>query len=189
MPNNTINSIMTRYSCRAFTDQLPSDKDLQTITKAALASPSGMNRQLWRVIVVKNKAFIEEMEAEGMKNLASLPDKSAYERIMGRGGKLFYHAPCMIVVPIKEAEPKGAALFDCGIVSQNIALAATSLRIDSLICGLAAFSFAGDKGTTFKERLGFPEGYEIGIAVLLGYAANPGGKPHALDMDKLSFVE
>lgn len=189
MSNNTIDSIMTRYSCRAFKDELPSDEDLQTIAKAALASPSGMNRQLWRVVVVKNKALIEEMDAEGMKILASFPDQSAYERIMSRGGKLFYNAPCMIVVPIKEAVPKGAELFDCGIMSENIALAATSLGIDSLICGFATFSFAGDKGAYFKKRLKFPEGYEIGIAVLLGYAANPGGKPHELDMDKLSFVE
>lgn len=187
MPNNTINSIMTRYSCRAFTDKSPSDEDLQTIAKAALASPSGMNRQPWRIVVVKNKALIEEMEAEGLRVLAAFRDKSAYERIMGRGGKLFYNAPCMIVVPIKEDDSKD--LFDCGIVSENIALAATALGIDSLICGLAAFSFVGDKGETFKDRLGFPEGYGIGIAVLLGYAVNPGGKPHELDMSKLSFVE
>ena len=189
MPNNTINSIMTRYSCRAFTAKLPPDEDLHTIGRAALASPSGMNRQLWRVVVVKNKELIEEMDAEGMKILVSFPDKSIYERILGRGGKLYYNAPCMIVVPIKESVPNGAELFDCGIVSENIALAATSLGIDSLICGLAAFSFAGDKGANFKERLGFPDGYALGIAVLLGYAANPGGKPHELDMDKLSFVE
>lgn len=80
------------------------------------------------------------MDEEGVKSLASFPDKSAYDRIMSRGGKLYYNAPCMIVIPIKEAVPKGAH---------------------------------------FKERLGFPE----------GYAENPGGKPHELDMDKLSFVE
>ncbi len=90
------------------------------------------------------------MGEEGVKSLASFPDKSAYDRIMSRGGKLYYNAPCMIVIPIKEAVPKGAH---------------------------------------FKERLGFPEGYEIDIAVLLGFAENPGGKPHELDMDKLSFVE
>jgi hypothetical protein len=118
-----------------------------------------------------------------------MPDKSMYERIMSRGGKLYYDAPCMIVVPIAKAEPAGAELFDCGIVSENIALAATSLGVDNLICGLAAFSFVGEKGTEFKQRLGFPEGYEIGIAVLLGHAANPGGKPHEPDMSKISIIE
>jgi hypothetical protein len=64
----------------------------------------------------------------------------------------------------------------------------TSLAIDNLICGLAAFAFAGVKGAQFKKRLGFPEGYEIGMAVLLGYAANPGGQPHELDLSKISFI-
>ena len=48
---NTIEAIKTRYSCRAFSDKTPSNEDLQTIAEAALAAPSGINRQLWRVIV------------------------------------------------------------------------------------------------------------------------------------------
>ncbi|MCL2670319.1 MAG: nitroreductase family protein, partial [Syntrophaceae bacterium] len=126
---------------------------------------------------------------EGMKNLYALPDRNIYKRIISRGGKLYYDAPCMIVVPIAKTEPGGTELFDCGIVSENVALAATSLGIDNLICGLIAFSFAGDRGEEFKQRLGFPDGYEIGIAVLLGYAANPGGKPHEPDWDKITVIE
>ena len=186
---STIEAIRTRYSCRAFSDRMPSDADLQTIAGAAVAAPSGMNRQLWRVIVVKNKQLLADLERAGMENLAALPDKGIFDRIMSRGGKLYYNAPCMVVVPIAKAEPGGAELFDCGIVSENIALAATSLGIDNLICGLAAFSFAGDKGAEFNRRLGFPEGYEIGIAVLLGYAENPGGKPHEPDLSKITVIE
>jgi len=186
---NTIEAINTRYSCREFSDRMPPDEALALIAKAAIAAPSGMNRQLWRVIVVKNKELLSELEAEGMKNLADFPDKSAYERIMARGGKIYYNAPCHVIVPIAGTQPAGAELFDCGIVAENIALAATSLGIDSLICGLSAFSFAGARGEEFKRRLGFPEGYEIGIAVLLGYAAVPGGKPHEPDLDKISWIE
>lgn len=189
MSLDTIQAICTRYSCRAFSDKLPSDEDLQTIAEAAIASPSGMNRQLWRVIVVKNRDLMNDLEEEGIKNLAAFPDKSTYERIMSRGGKVYYNAPVMVVVPIAKTEPSGAEFFDCGIVSENIALAATALGIGSLICGLAAFSFAGDRGKEFKQRLCFPDGYEIGIAVLLGYAENPGGKPHKPDFSKISFIE
>jgi nitroreductase len=186
---DAITAIHARYSCRAFSDRTPSDEALGIIAKAAIAAPSGMNRQFWRVIVVKNKQMLADLEAEGMKNLAALPDTTMYERIMSRSGKLYYNAPCMIVVPIAKADPAGAELFDCGIVSENIAIAATALGIDSLICGLSVFSFVGDRGAEFKERLGFPEGYDIGIAVLLGYAENPGGKPHELDTSKISWVE
>ncbi|MDR2657027.1 MAG: nitroreductase family protein [Oscillospiraceae bacterium] len=185
----TFQAILTRYSCRQFTDQLPSERDLAIIALAAAASPSGMNRQLWRVIIVTNPQLIADMEAEGMKNLAAFPDKSAYDRIMSRGGKLYYNAPCMIVVPIKTSNPPGGEYFDCGIVSENIAIAATGQGVNSLICGLAAFSFNGERGEEFKQRLGFPEGYEIGIAVLLGYAAEPGGKPHEPDLTKISQIK
>jgi nitroreductase len=186
---NTIDAILKRYSCRAFTDKKLSREDIETIALAAVASPSGMNRQHWRIAAVTNPELLAELEAEGMKQLVDLPDKALYERILSRGGKLYYNTPCMFIVPVKAAEPNTAELFDCGIVSENIALAATSLGIDSLICGLAAFSFAGDKKDYFKEKLGFPEGYDIGIAVLLGYAAVPGGKPHEPDLGKISYIE
>ncbi|MDR3277592.1 MAG: nitroreductase family protein [Oscillospiraceae bacterium] len=185
MPLDTIRAIRTRYSCRAFTDQIPSREDLNTIAEAAAAAPSGGNRQLWRVIVVKQKQLLGELESEGMKILAALPDKSLYERIQSRGGKLYYNAPCQIVIPII----KDGSAIDCGIVAENIALAAASLGIDSLICGLASFSYAGEKGAAFKKQLGFPEGYELGIAVLLGYAEKPGGEPHEPDLNKILWIE
>ena len=43
-----------------------------------------MNRQPWRVIVVKDKELIQDMEAEGLSNLANMEDKSTYHRIMER---------------------------------------------------------------------------------------------------------
>ena len=189
MPLDAISAIHARYSCRGFSGRMPPDEDLRAIAKAAAAAPSGMNRQLWRVIVVKNKELLADLEDEGMKNLAAIPDKSMHERIMSRGGKLYYGAPSMVVIPIGKSEPEGAELFDCGIIAENVALAAASLGIDSLICGLAAMSFAGSKGDEFKRRLAFPVGYEIGIAVLLGYAQSPGGKPHEPDIGKISFID
>lgn len=52
------------------------------------------------VIVLKDKELIQDIEAEGMSYLASMEDESTNNRIMERGGRLFYGAPCMIVVPI-----------------------------------------------------------------------------------------
>ena len=36
---NTIEATKTRYSCRAFSDKMPSDEQLQIIAEAAVASP------------------------------------------------------------------------------------------------------------------------------------------------------
>ena len=53
--NDTLKTITKRYSCRSFTDKMPSNDDLAAITNAGLFAPSGMNRQNWQIIVVKNK--------------------------------------------------------------------------------------------------------------------------------------
>lgn len=189
MSLNTIEAIHRRYSCRAYTDRMPSDEDLKLIAEAAVSAPSAMNRQLWRVIVVKNRDIVGELEAEGMKNLAALPDRSAYDRVMSRGGKVYYNAPSMMIIPIEKEAAAGYELIDCGIVAENIALSAASLGIDNVICGLGTFSFSGEKGEEFKRRLHFPDGYDFGLCVLLGYAENAGGKPHEPDLSKIIIIE
>jgi nitroreductase len=181
--NETLRLIEARYSCRAYTDELPTKAELEAIAKAAVAAPSAMNRQGWRVIVVTNRQLIDEMEAEAMRVLAEADDKSAYERIMSRGGTMFYHAPCMIMVAIeKDTE------LDCGILCENIALAAASLGIQSVICGMAGIPFSTDKGASFEKQLGFPEGYKFGMAVLLGHEVAP-GKAHEPDLAKISYID
>ncbi len=186
--NETLEVIAERYSCRDFKDEMPSDELLRSIAQAAIQAPSGMNRQAWRVIVVKDKELTRDMEAEGMSFLSNMEDKTAYNRIMERNGQLFYGAPCMIVVPI-DPEQYGPALIDCGILCQNIVLAATSLGIANVMCGYAGLAFAsGLRAEEFSRRLGFPEGYAFGCSVLLGYA-NTKRPPHIPDESKISFVE
>lgn len=182
--NETLKVIANRYSCRDYMNEMPSDKIIQAIADAAIQAPSGMNRQAWRVIVVKNKELMQDLEAEGLSYLESLEDKSTFQRIMDRGGRLFYGAPCMIVVPIDSQQ----SMIDCGIVCQNIALAATSLGLGSVICGLTGTAFANGRRTEeFSKRLGFPDGFMFGCSVLLGYAKTS-KVPHDPDKDKILII-
>ncbi len=181
--NETLRTIAQRFSCRAYDGRLPEKEKLDAIALAAVQSPSAMNRQPWQVIVITNKPFIEEMDAEGMRILAEAEDKSAYERFMGRGGNLYYNAPCMFLI----LKQPGTDM-DSGIVSANISLAAASLRLGSVICGMAAIPFNGPKGAFFKQKAGFPGGWEFGIAVLVG-CAKSSGTPHEPDTSKIRFVE
>lgn len=185
---DTLRSCAVRYSCRDFLDKCPSDADLRAIARAGTQSPSGMNRQNWQIIVIKNKSLIDEMDASGMEILSKMPDKTMFDRIKSRGGKLFYNAPCMVLIAIKAAHPQGAELIDLGIVAENISLSATSLGIDNCHCGFAVFPFAGDKANDFKKRLKFPKDYDCGMGVLLGYAKTS-GKPHTPNNDKITFIE
>lgn len=185
--NETLSTIQTRYSCRSFTGIAPTEEQLDAILKAATQAPSSVNRQRWQIIAVRNQSLISQIEAEGIAALANLSDKSMFERIRERGGKLFYNAPCVVFIAIDSVDPVGTAL-DCGIVCQNITLAAQSLGLGSCICGLARFAFSGDKNAYFKEKLHFPTGYEFGMAILLGEAAAP-ASPHEPNMQKTTVIK
>jgi nitroreductase len=186
--NETLKVIAQRYSCRDYKNDMPADDILQAITQAAIQAPSGMNRQPWRVILVKDRAVMQEIESEALSYLANMDDKSAYNRIMERGGRLFYGAPCMIIVPIEKAQ-YNSSLIDCGILCQNIALAAASLGLASVICGLTQMAFVdGTNSENLMKRLGFPEGYVFGCSVLLGYA-NSTKAPHDPDKNKIIIIE
>lgn len=180
--NETLKTISERYSCRSYTGDLPSKGKLEAIALAAVQSPSAVNRQPWQIVVITDKTFIEEMDAAGIQVLASAEDTSFYERIMSRGGKLLYDAPCMYMI----LKQKGTEM-DCGIVAQNIALAATSLELGSVIAALPGLVFDGPKSDYFKEKIAFPEGYEFGICVLVGVATEA-GTPHAIDSSKVRFM-
>ena len=181
--NETLKTITQRYSCRAYTNQIPERDKLEAIAAAAVQSPSGMNNQPWQIVVITNKSFIDEMDADAMKTLAEAEDKTTYQRFMDRGGKLYYNAPCMFLILKKP----GADL-DTGIVSENIALAAESLGLGNVICGMAGIAFNGENSKIFKKKAGFSEGWEFGMAVLVGYAETT-GTPHEPDMSKIRFID
>ena len=180
--NDTLNCIAKRYSCRDFADTPLTDGEITTIIEAALAAPSAMNRQPWHIIVVRDKAIIDELDAEGIRILGAAEDKSAYERMMSRGGKMLYNAPCMLI--ILSDGSKWAAL-DSGILCQNAVLAAQSIGLASCIVGMAAIPLSGPRADEFKKRLEFPEGYEFTVGVLFGTAIS-GKEPHELDRSKVT---
>ena len=82
-----------------------------------------------------------------MRILAESEDKSTYQRFMDRGGTLFYNAPCMFLILKKEGTD-----LDTGIVCQNISLAATSLGLDNVICGMARIPFNGQRVMSLKKK-------------------------------------
>ena len=71
--------------------------------------------------------------------------------------------------------------------AENIALAASSLGLGNVICGMAGMVFSTDNGEKFKTQI-IPAGYEFGVAVLVGEAVNPEGTPHVPDMDKIVYL-
>lgn len=186
--NETLQDIQNRFSCRCFLPQMPEADKIQAIAEAACQAPSSMNFQPWRVVVVRNAGLLAELDAESMKVIADMPNQSTFKRMQKRGGTVLYGAPCVVFVPIDASKPPAGAALDCGIVCQNITLAAQALGLGSCICGLVKLAFTREKAAYFKEKLCFPAGYEVGMAVLLGIPAAVGA-PHKPDGRKITYID
>ena len=181
--NETLKIIQKRYSCRNYSDRTIDESVLNAVATIAAQSPSAMNVKPWRIIVVTNQELIKEMDEEGLKIVSEWEDKSMYNMLKARGGgAICCGAPCVVMIPMRKETG-----MDCGIVCQSITIAAAALGLNSLICWQAGIALTGSKGKDFKKRLGFPEDYEFGMAVLLGYEQSP-GTPREPDLSKISYV-
>ena len=181
--NDVLKAIHERNSCRDFSPK-PLDKSIiQTLADAALAAPSAMNAQPWHIVIVTDKNIIEEYDKDAM-SIIEIENKESFDRMKERGGKIFYNAPCLIFILKNNSE---WASLDCGIVTQNIALAAHSLGLGNVICGMARIPLGGKNKEDWKKRLNFPEGFEFAMSVAIGHA-NSGKTPHELDKTKLTFI-
>jgi len=182
--NETLKNITQRYSCRDFAETPLTDEQIDALVTAALAAPSAMNLQPWRIVVVTDKALIDKLDADGMEILAAGEDKTYYNRMMDRGGKMFYNAPFLIVILSDDTK---WGTFDSGILCQNVVLAAESLGLGSCIVGMLRIPLEGPNGEEYMKRMKFPEGFKFAVGVLVG-KINSGKEPHELDRSKVIYA-
>jgi nitroreductase len=182
--NSTLDAIFSRRSNRAYTEKKVDDETVALLAKAALAAPSGGNAQPVKVIIVQNPPLISELERAIIAYFVKTGNDGVVERIRTRKDKIFYDAPTVFFLAVKNN-----AQADVGIMSENLAIAAASLGLGNIILGLPGVVFSDDETAAYwKEKLGFPEGYEYGLAVAVGYAADE-GKPHDIDLEKISYIK
>ncbi|MDR2102922.1 MAG: nitroreductase family protein, partial [Treponema sp.] len=179
MSNAALDAIFTRRSTRAYTPQKVDDETTALLVRAALAAPSGSNSQPVNVIVVQNVPLILELEKAVIDYFIKIGNDGVLERIRSRKNKVFYDASTVFFLAVKNH-----ASTDVGIMAENLAIAATSLGLANILLGLPGVVFNDpDTAAYWKGKLRFPEGYEYGLAVAVGYAADE-GKPHEIDLAK-----
>jgi len=181
--SETLDVIARRYACRAYNDTPVPTDILHTVAEAGVRAPSAVNRQPWRFIVISDKAALDEIGAAGLENLKTA-DEAGYERILSRGGVLLYNAPAMILVTTEPQPGSYPVELDAGIAVSHMALAATSLGLNSCIVAMPGVAFQNED---LKAKY-IPQGFDFTIALLLGYAANPGGTPHEPDFSKIIYM-
>ena len=177
MVNQVLTTILERSSIRAYTPEPLTEAQLGILKMAALASPTAMNRQTQRFVFVTDKAKLEELEKGIFDSILKKGDPAFVERMKSRGGRVTYGAPLVVIIC---AAPGHFARVDAGIAVENIALAAKSIGLDTVILGMPEGAFAGDDGKAMRDSFHFPEGYEFCIAISVGHRATE-KEPHTWD--------
>ncbi|MDR2957752.1 MAG: nitroreductase family protein [Coriobacteriales bacterium] len=183
--NETLKTIAERYTCRSFTGTPVKREELEAITLAGAQAPTAANSQRFRIIVIDNKDYIDELDAR-MIAIFESQNPGAMDRIRDRGGKALYNASAMIFLAVEHSGPWSADL-DGGIVIQNMVLAAHSLEVGSCINAMCRVLFEGEAGAEFKKQLQFPDGFDFCCGILFGYPTDF-GRPHAPATDKIIWL-
>ena len=114
------------------------------------------------------------------------PDDETKAKIESNPNNFYYNAPTVLILSA-DKDFKWSKL-DAGITVQNIALAAQSMKLGSLIIGIIDDVMRGEKKDYFAKLLKFPDNHEFAIAVAVGHSATE-KEPHEIDFDKsVSFI-
>lgn len=176
--NEVLKAIEKRSSTRGYLQEGLTEEEQNLIIKAGLQAPTANNRREIHISVVEgNNPVLAELDEE--KN-----------RLRGIGiqpHNFYYEAPVVFFISAESAF--GWNSLDAGIAVENMALAAESLGLGSLIIGCIKDAMLGEKGAYFAQKLQIPEGWEYKIALAAGHKAM-GKMPHEIDMEKaVSFIK
>lgn len=188
MTNAVLQAIADRRSIRAYKPEQITEEQLSAIMTAAVQAPSARNSQPWHFSVVQDKALIdrinESFRAEFLKNAGDSPMRAGIE---DPNYSVFYHAPTVIFVSTNMDPSRVYARHDCGLAVENIALAAHSMGLGTVILGMPREAFAGPDGDEYRRLLQFPEGYDFMVAVSVGVPAGT-KQAHQIDEGLISYI-
>ena len=170
--NQVLSTIKQRSSARAYSTEQLTQSELDTILKAGLMAPTGMNRQEIHFTVVKGDNPV----------LAELDEEN--KRLRGQEKQphnFYYEAPVLILLSAED-EFKWSKV-DSGIAVENMTLAAESLGLGTLIIGCVYDALHGEKQEYFSRKLQIPQGYSFQIALAVGHKTD-NKTPHEYDYEK-----
>lgn len=183
MTNETLQNIFRRSSIRRFTDRPLTDDELDTLERAALASPTGMDAQPWHFSFVTGQEAIAAVSEGALDTFRRAGNQTVLDRVASRHPSLFYGAALVVFISL----PASASPIEAGIAAQTLAVAAQSMGLGSCIIGLAGAAFSGPDGEALAARVGIPDGHTFAISVAIGHPAIS-KEPHAAHPEKITRI-
>lgn len=172
--------MMSRRSIRAYKDSIISRETLDEILKCGVNAPNGKNLQSYEIRVIDSPALIDSITAAVVKDNPKIAERDGFKNI-------FVNAPCVICIAYDKNYDM--AQVDCGLLGENIILAAWAKGIGSCCLGSSArWILDSTSAKPFLDRMAFSDGYELLYCIALGYPdETPDAKPRR--EDKVKFME
>ena len=186
MKNETLSVIASRRSHRAYEKTPLTQEQLDALLTAAVQAPSALNRQSWQFTVVRSQTVLDEWNRAVWKRMMAKNPENRSPRFQDPAFHVFYHAPAVIVISGESGN--SYAPIDAGIAVENIALAAESLGLGSVILGMPREAFQGDEAESLRRTLHFPADHDFMIAIAVGTPAD-NKEAHPMKEDRISFVD
>ena len=188
MINPVLETIALRDSCRTFTAEPVARDALEALALAGVSAPSSRGNAPWKIVVVTDPSLIADISDSAMRLLARR-EPSARARFEKLGANVFYNAPVVFVLAVRHIWDFTDEQLDIGLVTENIALAATSMGLGSLICGFGTQAFRDLRSpdpARLVSRLGLPCEYEVAITIGVGHRGEP-STPHTPDLSAVTY--
>lgn len=138
-----------RRSIREYNDKEISLEELEELVKAGMNAPSAHNKKPYDFIIVRDK-----------KTLKRLSQTGPYAHMLEQA------SAAIIICSIADEETTPYWQADCGAVTENILLEATSLGIGS--CWIGEYPNI-EKSEKVKMILEIPKDYQVFSTISLGY--------------------
>ena len=172
--------MMSRRSIRAYKGSAISRETLDEILACGINAPNGMNRQSYELRVIDSPALIDSITEAVVKDNPAIAERKGFKNI-------FVNAPCVICIAYDTQYDM--AQIDCGLLGENIILAAWARGIGSCCLGSSArWILDSPSAKPFLDRMAFSEGYNLLYCIALGYPDEaPEAKPRRDDM--IRYIE
>lgn len=169
--NIVIETIMSRRSVRAYEDRAVARDTMDIIAECGINAPNGMNKQEWEIRIVDNPDFIN--------GVTELYKKENPDAAKDPGFKnMFRNAPTVVFIGGPDTTYSGV---NCGLLGENMILAAWSMGIGSCCLGGPVRFINSEAGAEYLKKLNFSDGYSLLYAIGFGY---PTEEPAAKQRDK-----
>ena len=178
--NEVIEAIMTRRSIRRYQDKAVPRELLQKVAECGIHAPNAMNAQRWAVRIVDSQEYIDGITKIFADKNPELAARNTYFKNM------FRNAPAIICVGCEDWR---FGDIDCGLMGENMMLAAHSLGLGTCcLGGPVDFIMNDPDARPYFDALQFPEGYRLRYVLAIGWPEEK-PEPRPRDVGKISFVD